>query len=110
MQRGGWLVTWVCDPMHGNTFVNSQGQKTRRYEDILKEIKLFWEIHRAQGTVAGGVHLELTGDAVTECIGGSRQLRESDLLRNYQTTCDPRLNAEQAVELAFELSDIMQRH
>jgi len=107
MKREEFPVAWICDPMHGNTFAISHGQKTRRYEDILEEIKRFWEIHRAEGTHAGGVHLELTGDAVTECTGGSRHLQESDLRTNYQTTCDPRLNAEQAVELAFEIAEII---
>ena len=77
---------------------------------MLREIRRFWEIHRAEGTVAAGLHLELTGDNVTECIGGSRGLADGDLTLNYQTTCDPRLNAEQAVELAFEIAQIIQPH
>jgi len=107
MKQEGFKIVWICDPMHGNTYVNRQGQKTRKYQDILKEIVHFWEIHRAEGTLAGGVHLELTGEDVTECTGGTRRLHERDLKINYQTNCDPRLNAEQAVELAFELATII---
>ena len=107
MKKEGFKIVWVCDPMHGNTYINRQGRKTRKYQDILKEIVHFWQIHQAEGTIAGGVHLELTGDNVTECIGGNRQLSEKDLLENYLTNCDPRLNAEQAVELAFELAAIL---
>jgi len=107
MKKEGFKIVWLCDPMHGNTYINRQGQKTRRYQDILKEIVLFWEIHRAEGTIAGGVHLELTGEDVTECTGGKKRLHDRDLKMNYQTNCDPRLNAEQAVELAFELAAII---
>ena len=107
MKNEGFNIIWCCDPMHGNTYTNGFGQKTRKYEDILKEIRNFWVIHRAEGTIAGGVHLELTGDNVTECIGGKRQLRDQDLHLNYQTNCDPRLNAEQAVDLAFDLAEVM---
>ena len=101
----GLEILWICDPMHGNTYQDSNARKTRRYEDILGEFRTFWEIHQSLGTVAGGVHLELTGDDVTECTGGSNRLSENDLFRNYQTNCDPRLNAEQAVELAFEIAE-----
>ena len=107
MKREGFEIAWICDPMHGNTYTNQCSQKTRRYEDILTEIKHFRMIHQAEGTIAGGVHLELTGDNVTECSGGMRHLNENDLLLNYQTNCDPRLNAEQAVELAFELAETL---
>ncbi|MCX5848795.1 MAG: 3-deoxy-7-phosphoheptulonate synthase class II [Deltaproteobacteria bacterium] len=107
MKKEGFNVVWVCDPMHGNTYINRRSQKTRKYRDILKEIVKFWQIHQAEGTIAGGVHLELTGDDVTECTGGSRRLHDNDLRLNYQTNCDPRLNAEQAVELAFELATII---
>lgn len=103
----GFKIIWCCDPMHGNTYTNTYSQKTRRYEDILNEISLFWEIHRSEGTTAAGVHLELTGDNVTECVGGNRKLLDSDLHLNYLTNCDPRLNAEQGVELAFELAEIL---
>jgi 3-deoxy-7-phosphoheptulonate synthase len=107
MKREGFKIVWICDPMHGNTYTNKRLQKTRKYKDILKEINNFWQIHQAEGTIAGGVHLELTGDNVTECTGGSRRLHDNDLQLNYQTNCDPRLNAEQAVELAFELATII---
>jgi 3-deoxy-7-phosphoheptulonate synthase len=107
IKKEGFKVVWLCDPMHGNTYTNKQSQKTRKYEDVLMEIRHFWHIHRAEGTVAGGVHLELTGDNVTECIGGNRKLLDKDLNLNYQTNCDPRLNAEQAVELAFEIAGIL---
>lgn len=103
----GFNIIWICDPMHGNTYRNGFSQKTRKYEDILKEIHAFCEIHRAEGANGGGVHLELTGDNVTECIGGNRKLLDIDLRINYQTTCDPRLNAEQAVELAFDLAEML---
>jgi 3-deoxy-7-phosphoheptulonate synthase len=107
MKKEGFKIVWICDPMHGNTYTNGCTQKTRKYEDIIKEIKNFWQIHQAEGTIAGGVHLELTGDNVTECIGGNRHLVDKDLQLNYQTNCDPRLNAEQSVELAFELAEIL---
>jgi len=107
MTREGFKIVWICDPMHGNTYTNKSLQKTRKYEDIIEEMRAFWAIHIAEGTHAGGVHLELTGDNVTECIGGNRQLLDKDLQINYQTNCDPRLNAEQAVDLAFELAEIL---
>lgn len=107
VKREGYQVVWSCDPMHGNTYQNEFGQKSRKFEDILREIRNFYTIHKAEGTVAGGVHLELTGDHVTECTGGSRQLLDKHLHLNYQTNCDPRLNAEQSVELAFELAEML---
>lgn len=103
----GFKINWCCDPMHGNTFRSNNNVKTRRFEDIVEETRMFWQIQKAEGTVPGGVHLELTGDNVTECIGGRRQLRENDLSVNYESNCDPRLNAEQAVEYAFEMSSIL---
>jgi 3-deoxy-7-phosphoheptulonate synthase len=107
MKSEGFKILWSCDPMHGNTYTNQCSQKTRKCEDILKEIRDFWKIHQAEASVAGGVHLELTGDNVTECTGGNRKLLDEDLQLNYQTNCDPRLNAEQSVELAFELAEIL---
>jgi 3-deoxy-7-phosphoheptulonate synthase len=103
----GFNVVWICDPMHGNTYISEFSHKTRRYEDIINEIRDFWQIHKAVGTIAGGVHLELTGENVTECIGGNRILLHKDLSLNYRTNCDPRLNAEQAVEIAFEIANII---
>lgn len=107
IRREGFKVVWSCDPMHGNTQQTSYGQKTRKFEDILDEIRRFHQIHHAEGSIAGGVHLELTGENVTECIGGSRQLLDHHLLQNYQSNCDPRLNAEQSVELVFELAEML---
>ncbi len=107
IQAEGLLVTWLCDPMHGNTFTTVGGRKSRNYDDIVSEIRTFWQVHRAEGSVPAGVHLELTGDPVTECVGGAQRLGPSDLSKNYQTVCDPRLNSEQAVELAFELAEII---
>lgn len=107
IDREGFRVVWICDPMHGNTYQNDYGQKTRNFDDILSEIRAFYRIHLAEGSCAGGVHLELTGDNVTECTGGSRQLLDHHLSRNYQTNCDPRLNAEQSVEIAFELAELL---
>ena len=97
----GYHVLWSCDPMHGNTFATDQEIKTRSFEDILSEIKQTFAIHRTEGTNLGGVHLELTGDNVTECIGGAKGLNEDGLKMNYQTYCDPRLNYEQSLEMAF---------
>lgn len=101
----GINVVWCCDPMHGNTYTNTAQRKTRRFEDILLEIHRFFLIHAAEGTIPGGIHLEMTGDNVTECTGGRRMLADEDLNLNYQTACDPRINAEQAVELAFEVAE-----
>jgi len=107
IRREGFRVVWSCDPMHGNTYQSGFGQKTRNFDDILMEIRNFFLIHRAEGSIPGGVHLELTGDNVTECTGGSRQLLDRHLQQNYRTNCDPRLNAEQSVELAFELAGML---
>lgn len=107
MKDSDCKVVWICDPMHGNTYTNTNNQKTRRYEDIMSEVKSFWNIHQSLGTIPGGVHLELTGDHVTECSGGISGVHEDCLDINYRTNCDPRLNAEQAVEFAFELAGII---
>jgi len=101
VRKTGSRVLWVCDPMHGNTESTADGIKTRRFDNILSELQAAVRIHRESGSVLGGVHLELTGDNVTECIGGARGLTESDLLRAYKTTVDPRLNYEQAMEIAL---------
>lgn len=103
----GRPVIWVCDPMHGNTFLSKNGVKTRRLSDIVQEIDAFFAIHRAAGTRAGGIHLEITGAAVTECLGGEDLVTEDDLPRAYSTLCDPRLNARQSVDLAFHLADLI---
>jgi 3-deoxy-D-arabino-heptulosonate 7-phosphate (DAHP) synthase class II len=100
----GHLVTWVCDPMHGNTWRSSTGRKTRRFDDIVAELRGFIAVHRDLGTHPGGVHLELTGEDVTECLGGTAGIDEAQLATRYRTACDPRLNREQAQELAFLLA------
>jgi 3-deoxy-7-phosphoheptulonate synthase len=97
----GSPVLWVCDPMHGNTETTSGGIKTRRFDNILEEVQTAFRIHEEEGSSLGGVHIELTGEDVTECIGGARGLTESDLARAYRSNVDPRLNAEQALELAM---------
>ena len=101
VKRDGRRVLWVCDPMHGNTEATSNGYKTRRFDNIRSEIEQSFDIHAAAGTRLGGVHLELTGEDVTECIGGARDLTEIDLSRAYRSTVDPRLNYEQALETAM---------
>ncbi|HEX4078312.1 MAG TPA: 3-deoxy-7-phosphoheptulonate synthase class II [Rhizomicrobium sp.] len=105
VQREGAAVVWSCDPMHGNTITSHTGLKTRSFERILKEVKTFFEVHRAEGTHAGGVHFEMTGQNVTECLGGAQAISEDDLSRRYHTHCDPRLNASQALELAFLMAE-----
>jgi 3-deoxy-7-phosphoheptulonate synthase len=105
VEREGARVVWSCDPMHGNTISSHSGLKTRPFERILKEVKTFFDVHRAEGTHAGGVHFELTGQNVTECLGGAQAISEEDLASRYQTHCDPRLNASQALELAFLMAE-----
>ncbi|HBQ59409.1 MAG TPA: 3-deoxy-7-phosphoheptulonate synthase class II [Balneolaceae bacterium] len=101
VRREGFPVVWSSDPMHGNTFNTDGGIKTRNFDDILSEVQSAFAIHRAEGSYLGGVHLELTGDNVTECVGGANGLDEKGLQRNYETFCDPRLNYEQSLEMAF---------
>jgi 3-deoxy-7-phosphoheptulonate synthase len=101
VRREGFPVVWSSDPMHGNTFSTNGGVKTRNFDAILKEVRSAFAIHRAEGSYLGGVHLELTGDNVTECVGGAKGLDENELDRNYETFCDPRLNYEQSLEMAF---------
>ena len=103
VEREGRLVLWACDPMHGNTETLSNGIKTRRFDNIKSELEQAFDLHADHGTILGGVHLELTGENVTECIGGARGLEEEDLHRAYQSQVDPRLNGEQALELAFAI-------
>jgi len=107
VQREGRKVLWSCDPMHGNTIKAATGYKTRPLERIVCEIKSFFAVHRSEGTYAGGVHLEMTGKNVTECTGGARAISEADLHDRYHTYCDPRLNAEQAIELAFLVAELL---
>jgi len=107
-------VIWSCDPMHGNTIKSSNGYKTRRFEDVLAEVKSFFAIHREAQTIAGGVHFEMTGQDVTECLGGNQQIDELQLSDRYHTHCDPRLNSSQSIEMAFiiasELSSVINKN
>jgi 3-deoxy-7-phosphoheptulonate synthase len=100
-RAAGGRVLWVCDPMHGNTRKTAAGLKTRRFADIISEVEQAFDIHRALGGTLGGVHIELTGEDVTECTGGARGPDETDLARAYESDVDPRLNYEQSLELAF---------
>ncbi|MEL7539141.1 MAG: 3-deoxy-7-phosphoheptulonate synthase class II [Pseudomonadota bacterium] len=104
VRSSGARVLWVCDPMHGNTESTAEGVKTRRFDNVLGELKKSFEVHRQSGSRLGGVHLELTGDNVTECVGGARGLTEKDLARAYKSQVDPRLNYEQAMEIAMEIA------
>lgn len=105
VEREGRRVLWSCDPMHGNTLKTSTGFKTRPFEKILAELRGFFAVHRAEGTHPGGLHFELTGQDVTECVGGAQAISETDLADRYHTACDPRLNASQSIELAFLIAD-----
>lgn len=107
VKNTGFNVLWTCDPMHANTFSSTSGHKTRDFENILSELRCFFELNWAEGTIPGGVHFELTGDDVTECIGGARQLSPEQLGLRYLTTCDPRLNAEQSLEMAFQIAEMI---
>ena len=104
--REGRNVVWSCDPMHGNT-ISASGYKTRPFDRIMSEIRSFFAVHQAEGTYAGGIHLEMTGKDVTECTGGARAISENDLRDRYHTYCDPRLNAEQAIEVAFLVAELL---
>ncbi len=103
----GLEVAWVCDPMHGNTFETSNGYKTREFDDVIDEVRGFFEVHRSLGTWPGGVHVELTGDDVTECVGGGAKLSAEGLAHRYETLCDPRLNRAQSLELAFLVAEML---
>ncbi len=107
VQREGFKVVWSCDPMHGNTIKTGAGYKTRPFDRVLAEVRAFMQVHAAEGTHAGGIHIEMTGQNVTECTGGARAIAESDLSDRYHTHCDPRLNAAQALELAFLIAGEM---
>ncbi|HEX3004984.1 MAG TPA: 3-deoxy-7-phosphoheptulonate synthase class II [Angustibacter sp.] len=100
-------VLWICDPMHGNGFESPSGYKTRRFDDIIEELRGFFEVHKALGTVPGGVHLELTGSDVTECLGGYEQIDEDGLATRYESVCDPRLNHQQSLEVAFLVAEML---
>lgn len=105
VKNEGRIVTWVCDPMHGNTMKSASGYKTRRFDDIMGEVKDFFAVHKAEGTNPGGIHIEMTGQNVTECTGGIVDVTDEDLSARYHTHCDPRLNASQALELSFLIAD-----
>lgn len=109
VKREGRVVVWSCDPMHGNTIKSTSGYKTRPFDSILKEVRTFMAVHQAEGTHAGGIHVEMTGKDVTECTGGLRALRDEDLNDRYHTFCDPRLNAAQALELSFLVADELKK-
>ncbi|MEJ5915873.1 3-deoxy-7-phosphoheptulonate synthase class II [Pseudokineococcus sp. 1T1Z-3] len=103
----GRTPVWVCDPMHGNTFTSASGYKTRRFDEVVDEVRGFFEVHRAAGTVPGGLHIELTGDDVTEVLGGVEDIDDAALATRYETLCDPRLNHQQSLELAFLAADML---
>ncbi|MFM8643694.1 MAG: 3-deoxy-7-phosphoheptulonate synthase, partial [Actinomycetota bacterium] len=100
-------VVWACDPMHANTFTADNGRKTRHFDAILREIVGFVAAHRAENTWPGGIHIELTGENVTECLGGVEAVSQEDLDVRYETVCDPRLNARQSIDLAFQVADLV---
>jgi 3-deoxy-7-phosphoheptulonate synthase len=107
VRDAGVAVAWVCDPMHGNTFTSPSGYKTRRFDDVIDEVRGFFEVHRSLGTRPGGIHVELTGDDVTECLGGAHAIADTDLGGRYETACDPRLNTGQSLELAFLVAEML---
>ena len=107
VDASGVPVVWVCDPMHGNTREAASGHKTRLFDDVIAEVEGYFEVHRELGTFPGGIHIELTGDDVTECVGGTGGVEEGDLHQRYETACDPRLNREQSLELAFLVADML---
>ena len=109
VEREGKSVVWTCDPMHGNTIKAGSGYKTRPFDLILSEVEAFFDIHRSEGTHAGGIHVEMTGQNVTECVGGAKAVTETELSARYHTHCDPRLNADQSIELAFIVAERLKR-
>lgn len=112
VKQAGRTVVWSCDPMHGNTVKTGSGLKTRAFDRLMLEVRRFFEVHRAEGTYAGGIHLELTGQNVTECTGGAMAITEEALASRYHTHCDPRLNADQGLEMAFQIAELLkeERH
>jgi len=100
---------WACDPMHGNTYTSPGGRKTRAFEDVMREVIGFVRAHRAEGTWPGGIHVELTGSDVTECIGGGDEISDTDLDHRYETVCDPRLNARQSLDMAFRTAELIRQ-
>jgi len=110
VKEEGANVLWTCDAMHGNTIKSSSGYKTRPFDSVLREVREFFAIHSAEGTIPGGVHFEMTGQDVTECTGGVREVTDQDLSDRYHTACDPRLNASQSLELAFLVAEELVMH
>ena len=110
IKKEGLNVIWSCDPMHGNTLVSSTGFKTRPFNNVLNEVKNVFQVHQSEGTYAGGLHIEMTGQNVTECTGGAKNISDQDLSSRYHTHCDPRLNADQSIELAFLISDEIKKN
>jgi 3-deoxy-7-phosphoheptulonate synthase len=108
VEREGRKVVWSCDPMHGNT-ITAAGYKTRPFDRIMQEVQTFFDVHRAEGSHPGGIHVEMTGKNVTECTGGARAIRDEELQDRYHTHCDPRLNADQAIELAFLVAELLKK-
>ena len=109
VKRSGRAILWSIDPMHGNTIKAQNGYKTREFDKVLREVRSFFEIHKAEGTYPGGIHLEMTGQNVTECTGGAFNLTQEELASRYETQCDPRLNANQALEMAFLIADLLKQ-
>ena len=110
VREEGANVLWTCDAMHGNTIKSSTGYKTRPFDSVLREVREFFAVHTAEGTVPGGVHFEMTGQDVTECTGGVHAVSDEDLSARYHTACDPRLNASQSLELAFLVAEELVSH
>ena len=110
IKKEGLNVIWSCDPMHGNTIKSSTGFKTRPFNNVLNEVKNVFAVHQSEGSYAGGLHIEMTGQNVTECTGGAQKISDTDLSSRYHTQCDPRLNANQALELAFLISDEIKKN
>jgi 3-deoxy-7-phosphoheptulonate synthase len=107
VRGAGHPVVWACDPMHGNTFTDPNGYKTRRFDDVMEEMRGYFSVHAAEGSWPGGIHVELTGDDVTECLGGSDEVLSAHLQNRYETMCDPRLNARQSLDLAFQVAELL---
>ena len=105
----GHEIIWFCDPMHGNTIKSQNGYKTRQFQTIINELEAFFNIHMSSNTIPGGVHIELTGENVTECLGGINDIKDKDLDLRYETACDPRLNNEQSLEIAFLISKLIKQ-
>jgi 3-deoxy-7-phosphoheptulonate synthase len=107
VKQSGVPVVWACDPMHGNTFTSNSGRKTRHFDEVCRELGGYISAHRAEGTWPGGIHVELTGEDVTECLGGAEAILDTDLDTRYETICDPRLNGRQSIDLAFRVAEFM---